>query len=99
MQLQMLLLVLARLLNDNCTAISSNATSITFMWSSATPTANVKYRLAAGTAIIANTTATYVTIDNLAAGANYSYSLYASRGVSDTICESVICTGWTGKML
>jgi hypothetical protein len=94
-----MVLASAPALNVSCWAVWSSASSISFEWSPATSSADVTYYLTDGTTVLANTTTTSATVYDLAAGANYSYSLFASTSGSDSTSESVYCTGWTGELL
>jgi hypothetical protein len=94
-----MLLASAPALDVGCWAVSSSASSISFTWSPATSSADVTYYLMDGTTVLANKTTTSATVNNLAAGATYSYSLFASTNGSDSTSESVSCTGWTGELL
>jgi hypothetical protein len=98
-ELWRMVLVSAPALDVGCWAVSSSASSIGFMWSPATSSADVTYYLMDGTTLLASTTTTSATVHDLAAGANYSYSLFASTSGSESRSESVSCTGWTGELL
>jgi hypothetical protein len=87
----------APLLNGSCAVDWYSETSVSFTWSRATSAADVTYHLSDGTTVLANTTTTSATVENLAAGANYYYSLYAITSGSNSRSESVYCTGWTGE--
>jgi hypothetical protein len=87
----------APLLNDSCAAVSYSETSVSFTWWPATSAADVTYYLSDGTAVLANSTTTSATVDNLAAGAEYTYWLYAIASGSNSTSQSVSCTGWTGE--
>lgn len=90
--------VSAPILNDSCRVVSWTARSITFTWSSAKSVANIVYHFSTGTSVVASTTATSATIDNLAIGSNYSFTLYATTRGPVSTSNSVICSGSTGEL-
>ena len=96
-----LLFVSAPKFTGSCTVVSSNATSISFTWSSAPSAVVATYNLTNGTTASAlySGDQTSTTIGGLAFGTNYSFSLYAWTRGQNTTSQPIPCSGWTGELL
>lgn len=93
-----MLLVSAAVLADNCQAVSSTATSITFRWPSATSVGSVTYYLGNETTAFASTATNSATVASLTAATNYTFTLYASTVGPNSKSNTVSCAGWTGEL-
>jgi hypothetical protein len=91
--------VSAPTLGNDCRAVASTASSITFQWSSAFSAVSVTYYLADGTTVKNSSTTTSAAVIGLEAAKNYSFSLFASTANQTSSSNSIVCSGWTGKPL
>ena len=94
-------LVPAPTLTGSCTAIWSNATSISFTWPSASSAVGVTYNLTDTTtgSVLSSGDQTSAAIGGLASGMNYTFFLSPWTRGQSTTSQSISCSGWTGKQL